>query len=51
LQRALDALQRARYDVTREEQNPAALTLRGDAKHDIDGAIFHVRAAIRDNRS
>ncbi len=50
LQRALEALQKARFDVTREEQNPASLSLRGAATRDIDAAAYHVRVAIRDAR-
>jgi hypothetical protein len=49
LRRALEALQKAHFDVTREEQNPAALGLRAHATRDIDAAAYHVRIAIRDN--
>jgi hypothetical protein len=49
LRRALEALRKAHFDVTRKEVNPVALNVRADATRDIDGAAFHVRRAIHDN--
>ncbi len=49
LRRALQALQKAHFDVTREEQNPLALHVRAHATRDIDEASGHVRRAIHDN--
>lgn len=50
LRRAMEALQRARADVAREEDDPAAIGLRDAALHDIGRAMEHVHAAIADNR-
>ena len=49
LRRALEALRKAHFDVTREEQNPTALHVRALATRDVDGAAQHVRRAIHDN--
>ncbi len=48
---ALEALQRARNDVAREEDDPAAVGLRNRAINWIDRAMWHVRHAIGDLRA
>jgi hypothetical protein len=51
LRRALEALQRAHFDVARQEDDPNAVGLRNRAIRNIDQAMGHVRQANSDHRA
>jgi hypothetical protein len=50
LRRALQALGKARADVAREEEDPAAVGLRNRSLRNIKAAMVHTRDAIVDSR-